>query len=68
MNFKDWSTAVPEEIKGDVLWTVKAYQLALFLADRRVRMRENPNSQWIYQNLTTCKGLITDYELRSSIF
>jgi four helix bundle protein len=33
MNFVEWSDTVPAEIREDVLWTVKAYQLALFAAD-----------------------------------
>lgn len=33
MNFEEWLEIVPEEIKQDVLWTVKAYRLALFAAD-----------------------------------
>jgi four helix bundle protein len=33
MNFAEWSDTVPAEICDDVLWTVKAYQLALFAAD-----------------------------------
>lgn len=33
MNFASWCEAAPEEITGDVLWKVKAYQLALFAAD-----------------------------------
>ncbi len=33
MNFVEWSEAVPAEIRDDVLWKVKAYQLALFAAD-----------------------------------
>ena len=33
MNFVEWSESVPAEIRDDVLWKVKAYQLALFAAD-----------------------------------
>jgi len=33
MNFQEWQASVPQEIKGDAVWSVKAYQLALFLAD-----------------------------------
>lgn len=33
MNYEEWLEAVPEEIKGDRLWTVTAYKLALFSAD-----------------------------------
>jgi four helix bundle protein len=33
MNFLEWQAAVPQEIKADLVWTVKAYRLALFLAD-----------------------------------
>lgn len=28
MNYEEWLEAVPEEIKGDRLWTVTAYKLA----------------------------------------
>lgn len=33
MNFASWCETVPEEITGDRVWHVKAYQLALFAAD-----------------------------------
>lgn len=33
MNFEEWKENVPEVIREDVLWTVRAYQLALFLSD-----------------------------------
>ncbi len=33
MNYDEWENNVPEEIKGDVLWTVKAYRYALFASD-----------------------------------
>lgn len=33
MNFVEWSETVPDEIRFDVLWKVRAYQLALFAAD-----------------------------------
>lgn len=33
MTFAEWKISVPEEIRNDALWAVKAYQLALFLAD-----------------------------------
>ena len=33
MNFTDWCETVPAAIRDDVLWTVKAYQMALFAAD-----------------------------------
>jgi len=33
MNYREWQETVPKEIKNDALWTVRAYQLALFVAD-----------------------------------
>jgi four helix bundle protein len=33
MNYEDWEREVPETITGDVLWKVKAYRLALFVAN-----------------------------------
>jgi four helix bundle protein len=33
MTYNEWEKAVPEVIKQDVLWTVTAYRLALFLND-----------------------------------
>ncbi len=33
MNYDEWATSVPEEIKGDSLWKMEAYRLALFVAD-----------------------------------
>jgi len=33
MNYEEWVNSVPEEIKGDSLWKVEAYRLALFAAD-----------------------------------
>ena len=33
MNYEDWEREVPETITGDVLWKVKVYRLALFVAN-----------------------------------
>ncbi len=33
MNYREWQETVPEEIRGDTLWKVKAYRLALFVGD-----------------------------------
>ena len=33
MNFTDWEKNVPDVMRKDVLWSVKAYRLSLFLAD-----------------------------------
>ena len=33
MNYGDWETDVPDQIKADSLWKMKAYRLALFLGD-----------------------------------
>jgi four helix bundle protein len=33
MNYDEWAAQVPEEIRGDSLWKVEAYRLALFVAD-----------------------------------
>lgn len=33
MTYNDWEATVPGVIRDDVLWTVSAYRLALFLAD-----------------------------------
>jgi four helix bundle protein len=33
MTFEEWVSEVPEEIKGDSLWKVEAYRLALFMSD-----------------------------------
>jgi len=33
MKFATWETGVPDVLREDVLWTVKAYRLSLFLAD-----------------------------------
>ena len=33
MNYDQWVTAVPLEIKGDSLWKMEAYRLALFAVD-----------------------------------
>ena len=33
MTFQDWECAIPEEIKGDKVWRMKAYRLALFAVD-----------------------------------
>ncbi len=33
MNYDDWAKNVPRDHTEDVLWTVKAYQYALFLSD-----------------------------------
>jgi four helix bundle protein len=33
MNYQEWLETVPKEIRDDALWRVRAYQLALFVAD-----------------------------------
>jgi four helix bundle protein len=33
VKFADWETSVPDTLRADVLWTVKAYRLSLFLSD-----------------------------------
>ncbi len=33
MNQQEWERSIPEDITGDILWTVEAYRLALFLSD-----------------------------------
>ena len=33
MTFSEWKESVPDVIREDALWMVKAYQLSLFLAD-----------------------------------
>lgn len=33
MNYDDWEAEVPEEIKGDSLWKMRAYRLGLFVGD-----------------------------------
>jgi four helix bundle protein len=33
MRYDEWERSVPETIKGDSLWKVKAYRMALFLTD-----------------------------------
>ena len=33
MNYNDWLDTVPEVIKGDSLWNMEAYRLALFVSD-----------------------------------
>ena len=33
MNYEGWVASVPEEIRGDSLWRMEAYRLALFASD-----------------------------------
>jgi four helix bundle protein len=33
MTFEEWEAQVPDVLKGDTVWCVKAYRLALFLSD-----------------------------------
>ncbi|MEJ2751016.1 MAG: four helix bundle protein [Anaerolineae bacterium] len=33
MNYKTWEDNVPDNLKGDSLWKMEAYRLALFAAD-----------------------------------
>src|SRR5258706_2899053 len=33
MTYEEWEIQVPDAIKGDTVWRVKAYKLALFLCD-----------------------------------
>jgi len=33
MNYEEWAKSVPESIRGDALWRIEAYRLALFASD-----------------------------------
>jgi four helix bundle protein len=33
MRYEEWLLSVPREITGDILWTVEAYRLGIFIAD-----------------------------------
>ena len=33
MNYEEWQTLLPGVLKKDVLWSVRAYRLGLFVAD-----------------------------------
>lgn len=33
MRYDEWQAGVPEQIKGDLLWRLEAYQLGLFIGD-----------------------------------
>lgn len=33
MRYEDWENSIPEYIKGDLLWKMQAYKLALFAGD-----------------------------------
>lgn len=33
LKYLEWQTGVPDEIKGDSLWNLEVYRLALFIAD-----------------------------------
>ena len=33
MTYPEWESSVPDEIRADALWSVKAYRLALFIGD-----------------------------------
>jgi len=33
VRYEEWEKTVPEEIRADSLWKVRAYRLALFVAD-----------------------------------
>jgi four helix bundle protein len=33
MTYEEWEAQVPDVLKGDTVWRVKAYRLALFLSD-----------------------------------
>lgn len=33
VNYREWEAGIPDEIKGDSLWRMEAYRLALFCAD-----------------------------------
>jgi hypothetical protein len=62
MTYEEWEKGVPEEIKQDSLWKMKAYRLALFLGDLAgrdaARLAENRHlvslaavvsGGWLYQ-------------------
>ncbi len=44
MRYDEWERLVPETIRGDSLWKVRAYRLALFLTDVGWHDFTNPKS------------------------
>ncbi len=52
MTYKDWEESVPDVIKADVLWTVTAYRLAVFLTDMMWRDVKNLSKEICTRSLS----------------
>ena len=63
MTYEEWEEGVPEEIRGDTLWSMKAYRLGLFLSDLVWRdadkLLRNPKSRETADQLVRAAGKIS---------
>jgi len=63
MTYEEWEKEVPEEIKQDSLWKMKAYRLALFLGDLvwrdAARLAENRHLVSLADQLSRAVGSIS---------
>ena len=63
MTYEQWEEGVPQAIRGDTLWSVKAYRLGLFLSDLVWRdsdkLLRNPKSREIADQLVRAAGKIS---------
>ena len=75
MKFTEWESGVPEVLRGDALWTVKAYRLSLFLTDVAwrdvVKLSKAPGmrslSDQLYRSCgSICANIEEDYSKKSS--
>ena len=75
MNYAEWESNVPDILKKDVLWKVKAYRLSLFLADVAwcdvVKLSKAPGmrslSDQLYRSCgSICANLEEGYSKKSS--
>ena len=62
MTYEEWEQTVPKTIRSDVLWTVTAYRLALFLIDTAwndvVRLEQEHKTRGIADQLSRALGSI----------
>jgi four helix bundle protein len=63
MTYDEWESDVPRELKGDTLWRVEAYRLALFLCDLvwtdSAKLFRNPTTAGIADQLFRAAGKIS---------
>lgn len=63
MTLEQWQESVPDELRGDALWKVEAYRLALFLSDLAwsdcTKLMKDPRTHEIADQLYRASGKIS---------